>query len=362
MAGEVQWLEDMGWVAPQSGPEQVNQAGKVRVDPAASDIARESVLGIINNWRSAHSFPLNSFQMTLRGRALRVDAGAVVAQRLKRLSSIEAKLRRYPHIKLAQMQDIGGCRAVVSSVRRVEELVALYKQGESKNPSGRHKFIKESDYIADPKEDGYRSVHLIYRYYSGSARHRPYLGLKAEIQIRSRLQHMWATAVETVDTFTGDPMKAGRGQEPWRRFFALMGSALAQKERRPIVPNTPTDPRALVAELRELTKTLGVKNRLEAWRAALRQLPVHRGDRDAYFFLLFLDTAAESLTVQEFKKEDILAAQEAYAAAEKEVAEQADTRQAVLVSVKHLSSLRAAYPNYFLDTAAFLREVDRAIA
>ena len=135
----------MGWVAPQSGPEQVNQAGKVRVDPAASDIARESVLGIINNWRSAHSFPLNSFQMTLRGRALRVDAGAVVAQRLKRLSSIEAKLRRYPHIKLAQMQDIGGCRAVVSSVRRVEELVALYKQGESKNPSGRHKFIKESD-------------------------------------------------------------------------------------------------------------------------------------------------------------------------------------------------------------------------
>jgi hypothetical protein len=354
----VEWLDDMAWVAPQYTAEQINRAGRVRVDPKATDEAREAVLSIINNWRSAHSFPLNSFQMTLRDRASRVDAKAVVAQRLKRLTSIEAKLRRFDHIRLAQMQDIGGCRAVVS----VEELKQAYQQSESKNPKGRHVFIKENDYIAEPKDDGYRSVHLIYRYFSASARHRPYLGMKTEIQLRSRLQHIWATAVETVDTFTGDPMKAGRGEQQWRRFFALMGSALALKERRPTVPGTPNNPTALVTELRALTKSLGVKNSLEAWRSALRWLPDRVGHSDAFFFLMFLDTAVGSLTVEEFKKEDILKAQETYAAVEKNVEAQAESRQAVLVSVKHLSSLRTAYPNYFLDTAAFLREVSRAIA
>lgn len=250
---------------------------------------------------------------------------------------------------------------MVSSVTRVEELVGAYKQSESKNPRGRHTFVKESDYIANPKDDGYRGVHLIYRYYSGSRRHRPFVGLKTEIQIRSRLQHIWATAVETVDTFTGDPMKAGRGELQWRRFFALMGSALAIKERRAIVPNTPQDPTVLIAELRALTKALRVKNTLEAWRRALRWLPERTIHGDAYFFLLFLDTEAGRLSVRSFKKEDVLAAQEAYANTEQNVEAKADSRQAVLVSVKHLSSLRGAYPNYFLDTAAFLREVARAI-
>jgi len=38
------------------------------------------------------------------------------------------------------------------------------------------------------------------------------------------------------------------------------------------------------------------------------------------------------------------------------------TRDAVLVSVESLSALRRAYPNYFLDTSAFLESVEEAIA
>ena len=56
--------------------------------------ARKSV----NNWRSAHSYPLNSVKMTLKQRAVTVDKLAIVYQRLKRSEAIKAKmLRAYPN-------------------------------------------------------------------------------------------------------------------------------------------------------------------------------------------------------------------------------------------------------------------------
>jgi hypothetical protein len=89
---------------------------------------------IINNWRAAHSFPLNSFHVTLRARARKVDSKAITAQRIKRLSSINAKLRRFADMQLSRMHDIGGARAVVANVNAVRRLVDLYKLSAKKNP------------------------------------------------------------------------------------------------------------------------------------------------------------------------------------------------------------------------------------
>jgi len=56
--------------------------------------------------------------MTLIKRAKKIDKQAIIAQRLKRLPSIDAKLRQHASwMKLTQMQDIGGCRAIVRSVQ-----------------------------------------------------------------------------------------------------------------------------------------------------------------------------------------------------------------------------------------------------
>src|SRR4051812_46820847 len=82
---------------------------------------------LVNNWRAAHSFPLNTIQTNLRYRARKVDANRmVVTQRLKRLASIRSKLERRPSMRLSQMQDIGGCRAVVSDVISVRRLADMY--------------------------------------------------------------------------------------------------------------------------------------------------------------------------------------------------------------------------------------------
>jgi len=265
-------------------------------------------------------------------------------------------------MKLSQMQDIGGCRAILPTVPHADRLVALYKQGAAKNPRGRHELVHEDDYIAKPKEDGYRGVHLVYRYHTTSKKHLAFNDLKVEIQIRSRLQHAWATAVETVDTFSGQALKSDRGEKDWARFFALMGSAIAIKEHRPIVPDTPLDPRAMTEEIRDLEKKLQVGQTLEAWRFSMKELsgPAER-KTGAYFYLLYLYAKGRSLEVRRFSPHDLIKAQEAYANAEKRL-ESEPGAQAVLVSVEELSLLRRAYPNYFLDTRAFLNEVRRVIA
>jgi len=106
----------MSWVIPQFPRERVNEAGRALVVADSLDRVDYQHLQVISNWRSSHSFPLNTFQIGLRKRARQVDRRSLVAQRLKRLSSIVAKLRRFPDMRLSQMQDIAGCRAIVASV------------------------------------------------------------------------------------------------------------------------------------------------------------------------------------------------------------------------------------------------------
>jgi hypothetical protein len=202
-------------------------------------------------------------------------------------------------------------------------------------------------------------VHLIYRYYTESKKHIAFNDLKIEIQIRSRLQHAWATAVETVDTFSGQALKSDRGEKDWARFFALMGSAIARREHRPIVPDTPSDVGAMIEEIRSLAETLQVDLTLEAWRLSMRELTAPaEGKPSAFYHLLYLDAREGSLEILKFPFGELLKAQEAYARAEKR-AEGKPGAQAVLVSVDELSLLRRAYPNYFLDTRMFLNEVRR---
>jgi hypothetical protein len=51
-------------------------------------------LDFINNWRSSQNFPLNTFHIGLRRRAKAIDSGPITARRIKRMTSIEAKLGR----------------------------------------------------------------------------------------------------------------------------------------------------------------------------------------------------------------------------------------------------------------------------
>lgn len=344
----------MVWPVPLYNRGRVDAAGRELVDESVTGADRDVALEIINNWRAAHSYPLLALRITLQKRARRVDPNAVVAQRLKKLSSIDTKLRRNPRMQLSQMQDIGGCRAVIATVAKVDQLVETYRESDVKNPSRSRRARAPYDYIACPKADGYRGVHLIYKYQSSSPTHSVYNGQRIEIQIRSRLQHAWATTVEVVDTITRDAIKTGGGAPQWRRFFALMASAMASVERRPLVPATPENKSELHAEIAHLADELQVERRLQTYVVSVETDQHITGE----IYLLNLDFVAQVVSVRPFPAKAMAEASAAYLAAEKANANNPNMN-AVLVTLDDLRKLRSAYPNYYLDTSQFLRFMSR---
>ena len=144
----------MFWITPQFTRGQVDAAGLTLIrDVSVEELEeeRELALNIINNWRSSHSFPLQVLKMSLIKRAKRVDSKSLVAQRLKRLTSITAKLKRTPDMNFSRMHDIGGCRAVVRRVSAAERLVRVCQKSAAKNPRVRPNLLEHT--ITSPRQN-----------------------------------------------------------------------------------------------------------------------------------------------------------------------------------------------------------------
>jgi ppGpp synthetase/RelA/SpoT-type nucleotidyltranferase len=354
----------MAWAIPKHSREEINRAAKILVremkadEFPSSDFERfrewNRALDVINNWRSAHAYPLNTFQVNLRHAARNVDQSALVAQRTKRLASISQKLDRFPDMKLSQMQDVGGCRAIVKSAAAVKKLTEFYQR----TSRVKHKLASCDDYISMPQKSGYRGVHLVYRYFSDNRGTKIYNDMKIEMQLRSQYQHAWATAVETVGMFVRQALKSSLGEADWLRFFALMSSAVALREGTPLVPSTPTNRADLISELDHYTEKLNVENRLRAYGDALRT--INEGPAGAHYYLLNLDPNQNRLTVKSFTREKVDQAEKDYADAEKYVKQHPGT-DAVLVAVDSVAALQRAYPNYFADTRVFVELLNQAL-
>jgi len=347
----------MGWAKPKYELDEVDEAGQIliaeqdEIELGAFPWART----VINNWRSSHAFALNTFQVNLRTKTRLVSKRGFVAQRIKRLPAIRHKLERMPHLRLSRMQDVGGCRAVVPTVANVRKLCTLFRQSQIK-----HRLVRETDYISTPKADGYRSIHLIYRYHSGMTK--DYEGLRIELQLRTQLQHCWATAVETVGQFRQEMMKSDQGDKDWLRFFALMGTAIALREKCVPVPDTLSPDRKLADELQYYVQKLDVLNQLASYQTALRITPKLLGYPDRrrrHYFILRFDPDEKSIVVTGYKKNEVEQASRDYQNMERTSFGQSGPN-VVLVSVDRAAQLRRAYPNFFLDTSLFLDEVRQA--
>lgn len=343
----------MAWTSLVYQADEYNAAARLLAKTAfpVNTLDGLQALDILNNWRSAHAYPLNTFQITLRNRARKFERSVTVAQRAKRLDSIHRKLLSKKTMRLTQMQDIAGCRAIFTRLPNVYKLVEFYKNGDFD-----HKFRNEKDYITHPKPDGYRSYHLVYEYV-GTDNTAEYSGLRVEIQVRTQMQHSWATAVEAVGLFTRQALKSNQGDEDWLRFFALMSSAIAAVERTPCVPGTPATKDELVAEIENLTHKLRAKDMLKAYNTTLETLGAAK---DAKYFIIEVDPDEGKVTLRRYKAKESAEANSRYTQLESKIPD-GSRRQVVLVSASDISALKKAYPNYFLDTALFSRLVERVL-
>ena len=336
--------------------EEVDKAGEILVGRMDCDEQqRQEAVKIFSNWRASHAYPLNIIARNLQRVSKQIHSEAIGVQRLKREESIINKLRRFTRLPLSQIQDIGGCRIVMPNVSLARQLSMEYVSRNKK-----HKRVKrlEKNYINEPKSDGYRSIHLVYKYSSVNKVGQVYNDRKIEIQIRSKLQHLWATALETVDLFTTQQMKFGGGQDKWKYFFKLIGSAFAIIEETPIVEGTPLDKTELYEEIKRMTMELKVIEKMTAWRASVDRL---KAEKDS-LFLLKLDTLKHQVTFQIFKSDNkgIESATVAYSLEEQQNRDNKHV-DVVLIRAQSISDLLYGYKNYFADTEDFIKQLQLLI-
>lgn len=341
----------MAWAKREHSKSQVDKSGSILADQSSLHLERDAALQVVANWRACHSWPLNTLKTGLLAKATTIDRKSIVAQRLKRLTSIESKLCR-GSTRLSQMQDIGGCRAVVSTAAKVDALVQSYLKSDLK-----HKLLPVADYLRFPRSSGYRGVHLIYSYYSD--RNDTYNGLSVEMQLRSLLQHAWATAVETIDTFKHFSLKSETGPPDWQRFFALMGTYIALREGTVPVPGTPATRRALRSELIHHAKLIQVESQINIFALATENFGAKRRPPEHYHFILHLDAPKKRLTITSFHKKALKEAESTLLGIERNL--NPEFEQAVLVSAKSMADLRRSFPNYFGDTRLFARTLQEAM-
>jgi hypothetical protein len=336
------------WPKVAESKKSIRKAGDVLRTGTATPDERAAARATAKAWRSAHQYPMNTWQNRVRSYVKDVDA--LVAQRLKRLPSIERKLNRFKNSQLDTMQDLGGVRVVLPSVEEVRRVEMLLLD----RPNA-HVLKGHDDYLVSPKPDGYRSIHIVYAY--GTVPPTAWETYRIEIQIRTQLQHYWATALETVDLFTEQGLKFGTGEDWWREFFALMSSEIAAREGLPIVPGTPSEAGARQARLNEIDEQYDALSRLQGFRHVVKTSSA--GEAEGKYVLLDLDLDRQVLETTGFDDKKVAA--RAYAELETLTRENS-LRDVVLVAVDDARKLPLAYPNYFVNLDSFIHLAQWAMA
>lgn len=188
--------------------------GVGRFEDVHTDAALAEAVADAFDYREAFSDPLKKVTVGLRQFVARESAEVIVAQRLKRMPQLLSKLKRFPTMRLSQMEDIGGCRAVLAGggtevtgvLRRIRRNWTI---------------VDTLDYVASPQSTGYRALHVIVERD----------GRFVEIQLPSPKQHEWAEAVERAAGRTGHSLKDGDGPPELVEYFRQAAYALALEER-----------------------------------------------------------------------------------------------------------------------------------
>lgn len=302
---------------------------------------------IAHGWRDGHLGPMRRIRAELSGQVRQISPQGIAAGRLKRFQSIRRKLQRQ-NLSLFQMQDIAGVRAIVSDIGEVNRLAAFYLNGAS-----RHEVLATADdYIMAPKADGYRSRHLVLRF-TGPENVTGGNRIVVEVQLRTQLQHAWATAVEAVGLMRNENLKAGEGDRDWLRFFELVSGEFAAEESCAMVPGVPVDAVRRRREMAEIAHRINAVATLEGYNQALRHIESHSGHRGGLYLVQF-DSAAKTVAVNTYSSFTRMSGQ---AFNDELLNDRPDT---LIVSLDQFEDLRAAYPNYFLDVRLFTERLKRA--
>ncbi|WP_086478908.1 RelA/SpoT domain-containing protein [Oceanospirillum sanctuarii] len=325
----------------QYSKKAVQKAGeKLIIDDLAKDNPEEykKSMEILSNWRSSHVNSLKHMLNVLQIACEKIDRRHIVVARLKRTPSIISKLKRFEKMKLRNMQDIAGCRAILSSTKNVYRL---------RKELNKNRDFKVTDYIENPKPDGYRGIHLIGKCLDEENG----IDYPVEIQIRSKVQHAWATAVEIVDLFTNQSLKSNDGKQDWLDFFKAVSNEFSKIEGDEIDSSYESLHKSV-----KLIRKLNVYKKFDAFSGSLKSIEERAESNGEGYNLIKVDFKDQRVQLWSYEEHMFSHAADLYLTLEKEAAKTSEFVVA-LVSSSSVKNLKEAYPNYFADSKVFIENL-----
>lgn len=326
---------------------QVKKAGEA-IRKREGDIALATE--IIRDYRAAHLYPLTIIKNLLWKHTRKINKSALIARRLKRLPTIIDKLQRKTldgvnpnSMSVTGMSDIGGCRVIVDNK---EQLIALNLSLNQSRTT--HKTKRVRDYILYPKSTGYRGIHRIYECYNREKEH-PWKGFTIEVQLRTKLQHLWATTIEVVDLCEGKALKTNPFEADirWSEFFFIMSEFFAETDGFITLDNTKKAnyKKRLVA----LNEAIGAYNKLASFKAVFSSKDIEEKSFGKSLAILVINDAQRRVEYTFYTDH-----QRSDAIAKYDAEERNANKNVLLVQMDDIKSLKSAYPNYLIDTSDFL--------
>lgn len=269
------------------------------------------------------------------------------------------------------MQDIGGIRVVVSSQKQVDSILKILTN-EICFYNKNNELIKIDNYIKNPKFDGYRSVHIVGIFKNSEGEDR-----KIEFQLRTKLQHSWATTLEIIDIFTQQNLKSDSGFQNYKNFFKYVSDLFQLIEsfksfqknnieelRKDLLNHLEKndvlfqEAYGIMSFLRQGTSKTTIKDQLQLYCLSLKELnqKLSKSDKNS-FILIRLNIAARKLEHENFSKKESKEALERYSLYEQTLSQNPNIIVALL-STDAIGGLQEAYPNYFADSEMFLKYIN----
>lgn len=316
-------------------------------------------------WRRKHKGPLNSIrqQVVKIVKKLGYESTSVIVTRLKRATSILSKLERNTSMELAQMQDIAGARVILKDQSQVEAFYNLFVVANRDRESNSRYIVKKvSNYVSNPKFDGYKSIHIICEYRAKNALS-TVTGRLVELQVRTRYQHIWATAVEAMGLYQGVQLKSGEGEQHILEFFRLCAAAISMIEGSPLHEDFKCISREEIkAKLIKLEEEAKIFSTLQSFNAIDNVVENNLAKADLGrrigCFLFILNKNEKKLRVRPFLTSEFKNASSEYKRYEDQIRAGAPL-DVVLITSSDRNKLKKAYPNYYADTRLFCYIIQR---
>lgn len=187
-----------------------------------------------------------------------------------------------------------------------------------------------------------------------------------ELQIRTQLQHYWATAVEVLGMKGESKIKQGKGENYHKESFKLSSALFSYTENTTISSKYKSLSKKDICEkIAELNQKHNILQNLSGLAVSVQNIERRANEKKAnekkgYYFIVVLNFEKNKLSIAGFNRKNFAEAKKFYDVCEQDSKKNQNT-DVVLISLDKFKLLKQAYPNYYLDSGSFIRVIKKEL-